>query len=67
MNVALNIYEAAMSKKRWKSPSKSKGKKGKPSWERENPEAAKLLRWAMSDDPVVEDNLVQMQLPERPK
>ena len=66
MNIALNVFEAAVSKKSWKTPTK-KSKGSKPSWDRDNPEAAKLLRWASKESASLEENVVQVELPQKPK
>lgn len=69
MTIAANVFEVALDQKRSKKmASRGKSKRAKkPSWERDNPEAAKLLSWASkgakmaSTDPLA----VQVQMPQR--
>jgi hypothetical protein len=67
MVIASNVYEAAVDQKRYKkmSHSSKKGSKPKaPVWEKDNPEAARLLSWAAKDESAIKSS-DQPQLPVR--
>mgnify|MGYP001612712800 CR=1 FL=1 len=76
MNMALNVYETALDKKRAKSDAKRYKKSEKkghtPDWDRDNPDASKLLRWAsrQADDQGElnrDEMLVRIEIPQRPE
>ena len=63
MNIALNVFEVAISRKRWKKS--SDGKSG--SWEKNNPDGAKLLAWASKKTAptILAPGMVAVTIPER--